>query len=104
VIHIEALRALAVATRRARRYDTAAGYWRRMLDVGGCPPHVAREASEALAIHHEHRARDLVAARTFALQSLVEGSRPARIEAVKHRLARIERKIEKSEVWSLPEV
>jgi len=104
VIHIEALRALAVATRRARRYDAAAGYWRRMLDVGGCPPHVAREASEALAIHHEHRARDLVAARTFALQSLIEGSRPARNEAVRHRLARIERKMEKSEVWSLPEV
>ena len=34
-----------------------------------CPAGCAREATEALAVHHEHRARDLEAARTFALQS-----------------------------------
>ena len=42
--------------------------WRRLLDVPGCPRRIAREAIEALAIHHEHRARDLAAAKMFALR------------------------------------
>src|SRR5207249_3339960 len=66
---MNALRALAILSRRARRYDEAAACWRRLLEVGGCPPRLAREASEALAIHHEHRLRDLVAAKTFAMRS-----------------------------------
>jgi hypothetical protein len=72
-IHIESARALAVCLRRARRFDEAAACWRQLLDVGGCPPHVAREATEALAIHHEHRVRDLAAAKVFALRNLETG-------------------------------
>ena len=34
---------------------------------------VAREAAEALAIHHEHRVRDLESARGFALRTLDHG-------------------------------
>lgn len=100
-LRIDALRALALASRRSRAYDEAAGYWRQILDVRGGPRHVAREASEALAIHHEHRLRDLAAARAFALRSLDNGTRWN--EAVRHRLARIDRKLErlKSEVSSL---
>jgi hypothetical protein len=41
--------------RRARQYADAAVCWRRLLDVAGCSPPAAREATEALAIHHEHR-------------------------------------------------
>jgi len=93
VVLIEALRALAVMWRRARRYEDAAACWRRVLAERPCPPHVAREAREALAIHHEHRLRDLVAARTFALQSLESESQPAWNRAVRHRLARIDRKM-----------
>lgn len=103
-IAIDALRALACASRRARRYDLAAAYWRRVLEVRGCPPEVVREASEALAIHHEHRVRDLDEARRFTLKSLEHGTRTAWVEAGRHRLARIERKIEvtsgKSQVTS----
>jgi hypothetical protein len=89
----EALRALAVVCRRQRRYDAAAAAWRRVVELRGCPPAMVREASEALAVHHEHRLRDLQAARSFALESLRLPGTPARREALQHRLARLERKI-----------
>ena len=90
----DALRALACLSRRARRYADAAEYWQQLLGLRGCPPSIAREASEALAIHHEHRVRDLAEAKRFALQSLENGMHTARAEAGRYRLARIERKIE----------
>ena len=92
-IKIEGLRALARADRRERRYTEAAARWRQVLDVPGCPPRVAREAAAALAIHHEHRLRDLAAAKAFALRSLERESSPAWSDAVRHRLARLERKM-----------
>jgi uncharacterized protein YprB with RNaseH-like and TPR domain len=93
LIKTDALRSLARAARRARRYEDAAALWRQVLGVAGCPQRVAREATAALAIHHEHRSRDLAAARTFAQLSLDTGMRPAWNNAVRHRLARIERKM-----------
>ena len=48
--------------------------WQQLLEWPGCPPSVVREASEALAIHHEHRVRDLAAAKAFALRSLAVAS------------------------------
>jgi uncharacterized protein YprB with RNaseH-like and TPR domain len=92
-VRIEGLRALALAWRRVRQYDESAACWQQLTDTRGCPPSVAREATEALAIHHEHRVRDLAAARTFALRSLEAEARPAWTRAVHHRLARIERKL-----------
>ena len=102
-IRIDSLRALALAWRRARRFDDAAQCWRQLTEVRGCPPHIAREAAEALAIHHEHRVRDLAAARQFALRSLEAEVPPAWTKAVQHRLARLDRKLvsQKSEVRSL---
>ncbi len=102
-IRIDSLRALALAWRRARRFDQAAQCWRQVMDVRGCPPHIAREATEALAIHHEHRVRDLAAARGFALRGLDADVPPAWTKAVQHRLARLDRKLAslKSEVRSL---
>ena len=94
-LHVESLRMLAMLLRRARQYDEAARYWRRILEVRVCPRHIAREASDALAIHHEHRLRDLVSARKFALGSLERSGRPARDEAIRHRLNRIDRKLER---------
>jgi uncharacterized protein YprB with RNaseH-like and TPR domain len=92
-IRAEALRSLAVGARRARRFNGAAEWWRQLLDVPGCPPQLRREATEALAIHHEHRDRDLTAAKMFALKSLESGTATAWGDAVRHRLARIERKM-----------
>ena len=93
VTRAEALRSYAVLCRRQRRFFDAACAWRRILELRRCPPHIAREATEALAVHHEHRLRDPRSARQFALQSLrFEGS-ISRQHAVQHRLARLERKL-----------
>ncbi|MBZ5555788.1 MAG: ribonuclease H-like domain-containing protein [Acidobacteriia bacterium] len=89
-VRLDALRAFALSLRRAREYARAALCWREILDTPGCPPLFAKDAAEALAIHHEHRARDLAAARTFALRIGTAGLN----EAVRHRLARLDRKLE----------
>ena len=53
---------------------------------------------EALAIHHEHRVRDYVAAHELTAGALEETSDAAgrRKENMRHRLARLERKLSKS--------
>jgi uncharacterized protein YprB with RNaseH-like and TPR domain len=89
----EAWRAYAMLSRRQRRFADAAAGWRRILDLRGCPPAVFREASEALAVHHEHRVRDLEAARAFALQSLKVSATRSRQDATQYRLARLDRKL-----------
>jgi len=89
----EARRASAILLRRLRRYREAAEAWRELLGMQECPPGYAREATEALAVHHEHRARDLEAARTFAVQSLGLQATMARQNAMKYRLARLDRKL-----------
>jgi uncharacterized protein len=90
----EALRAHAVLARRIRRFSDAAASWRRLLDVPGCPPSFAREASEALAVHLEHRLRDYQTARGYAMQSLYSDTSSARKQATLHRVARLDRKID----------
>jgi uncharacterized protein YprB with RNaseH-like and TPR domain len=104
LIRVEALRALALNARRARQFEEAAACWRQVMELAACPAHVRREAAEALAIHHEHRVRDLETAKMFALKSLESGSEAAWGDAVRHRLARIERKMvsERSLLPSLP--
>jgi tetratricopeptide (TPR) repeat protein len=89
----DALRASAVLLRRLRRYEDAASAWRELSAMRGCPQAYAREAMEALAVHHEHRARDLETARNFALQSLQLPTTAARQQAVRYRLARLDRKL-----------
>jgi uncharacterized protein YprB with RNaseH-like and TPR domain len=89
----DALRAYAVSSRRARRYQDAAVAWRRILELRHCPPGIAREAMEALAVHHEHRAHNLREARHLALQSLQFNITVARQQAVQHRVARLDRKL-----------
>jgi uncharacterized protein YprB with RNaseH-like and TPR domain len=93
VTRAEAWRSYAVLSRRDRRFTDAADAWRRILELRGCPPAILREATEALAVHHEHRLRNLEAARMFALQSLNLNSTRARQEATSHRLSRLNRKL-----------
>jgi hypothetical protein len=50
-------------------------------------------AIEALAIHQEHRTRDLHAARELALFALEESSSSRRADGMRHRLARLDRKL-----------
>jgi len=92
-LQADALRGAAMLLRRLRRYEEAADSWRELLGIRGCSPSYAREAMQALAVHHEHRARDLEAARRFALQSLRLQATAAGQGAVQYRLARIDRKL-----------
>ena len=55
-----------------------------------------RFAAEALAVHHEHRERDLEGARELALLALEEAdgaSFHVKAEATRHRLSRLDRKL-----------
>ena len=102
VKNVEGIRASAILLRRLRRYGEAADAWRDLLATRGCPEGYAREAMEALAVHHEHRARDLEAARRFALQSLRLQATVARRDAIKYRLARLDRKLGSQTLPCLP--
>jgi uncharacterized protein len=89
----EALCAHATLLRRLRRYTAAAEIWQRLLDVRDCPPRLQREAADALAVHHEHRLRSLLSARSLALRSLQLDATVTRRQATAHRLARLDRKL-----------
>jgi hypothetical protein len=52
-----------------------------------------REAREALAIHHEHRSRDLQTARRLVLDVLAEGHSGRVRQAAEYRLQRLDRKL-----------
>ena len=88
----DALRRLALLRRRSGRLVEAAVAWEQLVNTPGCPSILRREAREALAIHHEHRSRDLQMARSLVLDVLADQTALRRELAV-HRLRRIERKI-----------
>jgi uncharacterized protein len=104
-IAAEALYRRALCCRRNRRFEDAAKSWRRILEItGGRRAARHRElsmlrecAAEALAIHHEHRVRDFDRARELALFALEEvggeEKRQRRADGIRHRLARLDRKI-----------
>jgi hypothetical protein len=92
-VRAEALRRLAICRRRSGRTAEAALAWQELLQVPGCPAVLRREAREALAIHHEHRSRDLQTARMLVLDVLAENSGGRIREAAAYRLQRLERKI-----------
>ena len=96
----EALYRLGLRHRRERRYAEAAVVWRDVMELTE-PQGVRRIAGlgelrqfavEALAIHHEHRERDLAGARELALFALEEVD-GRRADGMKHRLARLDKKI-----------
>jgi uncharacterized protein YprB with RNaseH-like and TPR domain len=93
-LRAEALRAYALIARRLRHYDDAATAWRRVLGLPVCPRLIEREASEALAVHLEHRRRDLVSARDFTMRLLRADDSVTRRQSAEYRLARLERKLE----------
>jgi uncharacterized protein YprB with RNaseH-like and TPR domain len=92
-VRAEALWRLAVCRRRAGRPVEAAAAWQELVSLPGCPSILRREARQALAIHHEHRSRDLTTARTFVLDALAERPAARWREQAEYRLRRIERKL-----------
>jgi uncharacterized protein len=98
VVQREALRRLALRHRRERRFDEAAVSWQRIVDLldqvaPGAHDATDLEALLALAVHHEHRSKDLQAARSCALRALGCVLSAREQETLRHRLARLERKI-----------
>lgn len=95
-VRAEALLRLAWKCRRERRHGEAAEACRAILEIdesSGAIGIARRYALEALAIHHEHRDRDLEAARAFAMAALDADERPRWRKDVQYRLARLERKL-----------
>jgi uncharacterized protein YprB with RNaseH-like and TPR domain len=96
----EALYRIGLGHRRERRFADAAAIWRSVIELTE-PRGIRRLAGlrdlrqfavEALAIHHEHRERDLEGARELALFALEEAE-GRRADGVRHRIARIDRKM-----------
>jgi hypothetical protein len=91
--------------RREGRFTEAASHWQELLALTEAGTRrrdrtlaALREfAIEALAIHHEHRVRDLDTARELALFALEEDTTPAYTHGMRHRLARLERKLAKKQ-------
>ena len=100
MIRADALYRLAVRLRRDRRFADAASAWGELLELTeprsmrrGVLGELRTVAIEALAIYQEHRAKDLAGARELALAFLEESSGQA--EKVRHRIARLDRKLAK---------
>jgi uncharacterized protein len=92
-VRTDALHWLALHRRRAHRFHEAAEAWQALSEIRGVDAGLRREALEALAIHHEHRVKDLEAARSFALEALRLAGDARRAEDVHHRLGRLTRKL-----------
>jgi uncharacterized protein YprB with RNaseH-like and TPR domain len=101
-VHAEALRRLGVLRRRAGRRSEAADAWAQIVALPGCPAAIRREAREALAIHHEHRSRDLQTARLFVLDALAEPIAAPHRARAEYRLRRLETKLAQRDVPRLP--
>jgi hypothetical protein len=95
-VRAEALRRLAHQMRWARRHEEAAEAWNHVLALAPANDVVRREAARALAVHHEHRSKDLNAARVFATRAAAASATEAHRTSARYRLARLDRKLERS--------
>lgn len=101
----EAVYRLGLRWRRDRRFEDAAACWRELLALTDVATRrrdrvfsaLRQFAIEALAIHHEHRARNLQSARELALFALEEDDISRYAEGMRHRLARLDRKLSKKQ-------
>ena len=92
-VHIEALRRLARGMRREGRHRDAADAWQQILAFGDGQHPALREAVHGLAVHHEHRSKNLQAARSFAMRAVVTAASETHRVQAHHRLARLDRKL-----------
>jgi uncharacterized protein YprB with RNaseH-like and TPR domain len=100
----EALYRLGLRCRRDRRFDEATQIWDELIalterrgarrkPLRSMLRELRKFAVEALAIHHEHRARDLDTARELTLFALTDELPGSQADGMRHRLARLDRKI-----------
>ncbi len=91
----EALYRTGVRFRRDRRFADAAAAWRAILELKGRSTVVRtlkQYATEALAVHHEHREKDYESARELAM-TLLDDATFETSERARHRVARLNRKL-----------
>ena len=92
-VRAEALYRVASARRRQRRHADAALVWRELLDLGRTPGLFEREALRALAVHHEHRLKDMGRALTFARRAYAVARTAHRRRDGQKRVMRLERRL-----------
>jgi len=96
-VEARALLQLALQYKRQRRQESAVETWK---ELARRPSPLALEALEELAIHYEHRQRDLRSALNFtqsALELLRERPSPPDAARFTHRLERLQRKLAHAE-------
>lgn len=91
----QALARLAVLLRRRERHDDAAKAWKGALALSADRPHLAamhQRAAEALAIHCEHRSKELTTAKSYA-EALRQAAPGRAAAAADHRIQRLNKKL-----------
>jgi hypothetical protein len=92
-LRLDACHRRARLLRRLRRHGDALSVWEAIAGAPqGASGAARREALRALAVHHEHRSKNLSSAREFAM-ACVGAERGSGVEAARHRLARLHRKM-----------
>lgn len=92
-LRVETVRRLALLFKRQGRWEPATSIWQKLVGRGELFPY------EELAKYFEHHARDLVAAERLVLEALREHQRGRlrlrheEVAALRHRLARLRRKM-----------
>jgi tetratricopeptide (TPR) repeat protein len=105
-VRAQAFSRLGVMHRRDGNHDEAANAWKGVIEAAGGRRSLfplERQAIEALAIHHEHRARDFDEAKRYAETMKAQSSGRAASDAA-HRLARLERKLSEGKKKGDPKV
>jgi uncharacterized protein YprB with RNaseH-like and TPR domain len=105
-VRAQAFSRLGLMHRRDGNHDEAANAWKGVIEAAGGRRSLfalERAATEALAIHHEHRARDFDEAKRYAETMRAQSSGRAASDAA-HRLARLERKLSEGKKKGDPKV
>jgi uncharacterized protein YprB with RNaseH-like and TPR domain len=89
----ETLAGLARMLRSQRRYDEAAARWTELAALRGIRVALRHEATEALAVHFEHRRRDLERAQSWAQRARATGHTRTSASRLARRLERLDRKL-----------
>jgi uncharacterized protein YprB with RNaseH-like and TPR domain len=88
-----ALYGLARILRRRRDHASAAEIWRELAGTSAARDPLRHEAKEALAVHYEHRLRDLSVANRWAREAVTVSASSRQRERHARRLSRLERKL-----------
>ena len=89
----DAVHGLARLLRRRRDHGPAVALWHELAGSGAARDPLRHEAKQALAVHYEHRARDLGLANRWAREAVAVSTSSRQREQLARRLSRLNRKI-----------